>query len=114
MDDNKGMSFLVGFLAGAIVGAAIAVLLTPTTGEENRRIIKEKAYEPAKAKIADFTSSAKTKAQDLADGIKDKAYEVAKDLKDRAGDLSDKIKKAVVEKKEGIFQSFSKIDENNA
>jgi gas vesicle protein len=43
-DDNGG-SVVAAFLIGAITGAAVALLLAPTTGEEMRRMLGEKARE---------------------------------------------------------------------
>jgi gas vesicle protein len=40
---SSGASVLVAFLAGALAGAAIALLYAPTTGEETRRKLAEKA-----------------------------------------------------------------------
>lgn len=36
---------LMAFVMGAITGAAVALLTAPTTGEETRRILNEKARE---------------------------------------------------------------------
>jgi gas vesicle protein len=40
-----GGSLVAAFLIGAMTGAAVALLLAPTTGEEMRRIIGDKARE---------------------------------------------------------------------
>jgi gas vesicle protein len=36
---------IVAFVLGAITGAAVALLMAPTTGEETRRILSDKARE---------------------------------------------------------------------
>ncbi len=43
--DNGGGAVLVAFVLGAITGAAAALLWAPATGEETRRLLKEKADE---------------------------------------------------------------------
>ena len=45
MSDNSssGTSVLVAFVAGALAGAAIALLYAPASGEETRRKLAEKA-----------------------------------------------------------------------
>ena len=79
-------SFLVGFVIGGLTGAAVALLLTPQSGEETRTMIKEKAIElkekavdtyedvsdkaealaaDAKVKVTDFSQQAKTKAEEI-------------------------------------------------
>jgi gas vesicle protein len=44
-DNGNGGAVLVAFILGAIAGAATALLLTPNTGEEMRRVLAEKARE---------------------------------------------------------------------
>jgi gas vesicle protein len=40
---NKNTKFLLGFIAGATAGVVAALLLAPTTGEENRKKISKTA-----------------------------------------------------------------------
>jgi len=40
--ENSSGKFLFGFLAGALTGAALGILLAPEKGEEVRRVIKTK------------------------------------------------------------------------
>ena len=44
-DAGAAGTIVVSFLLGAITGAAVALLMTPTTGEEMRRMLGEKARE---------------------------------------------------------------------
>lgn len=114
MDENKGTSFLVGLLVGSVIGAAIAVLLAPTSGEETRKIIREKAYEPTKSKVVDLVGDARVKANELAEEVKSKAGDVAKDLKDRAGDIWEKGRKVVTDKREELLEAFAKKEEKRS
>jgi gas vesicle protein len=43
--DNGGGAVLAAFILGAIAGAATALLLAPSSGEETRRLLAEKARE---------------------------------------------------------------------
>jgi gas vesicle protein len=45
--DDAGMAgtIVVSFVLGALTGAAVALLLAPTSGEETRRFLGEKAKE---------------------------------------------------------------------
>jgi gas vesicle protein len=45
--DDGGGNVVAAFLIGAITGAAVALLLAPTTGEEMRRVLGQKAREGA-------------------------------------------------------------------
>jgi gas vesicle protein len=44
-DDGGAGTIIVAFALGAVTGAALALLLAPTSGEEARRILSEKARE---------------------------------------------------------------------
>lgn len=95
MEKEKNSGFLLGLLVGSMVGAAIAILMAPSSGEETRKFLKENAVDPAKSKV-----------MDLADDFRAKAETVAKDLKERAGDLWEKSKKTVSEKKDSLLESL--------
>ena len=43
--DGNGGSVVAAFLIGAVMGAAVALLLAPATGEEMRRMLSERARE---------------------------------------------------------------------
>ncbi|HUR19388.1 MAG TPA: YtxH domain-containing protein [Vicinamibacterales bacterium] len=42
-NENAAGSLLMAFVLGAVAGAAVALLYAPATGEETRRVIKDKA-----------------------------------------------------------------------
>jgi gas vesicle protein len=44
-DGNAAGTVIVAFVLGAVTGAAVALLMAPTTGEEMRRVLGEKARE---------------------------------------------------------------------
>lgn len=44
-DGNAAGTVIVAFVLGAITGAAVALLMAPTTGEEMRRKVAERARE---------------------------------------------------------------------
>ena len=44
-DDGGAGTVIVAFLLGAVSGAAVALLMAPTTGEEMRRKLSERARE---------------------------------------------------------------------
>jgi gas vesicle protein len=48
MTRESTSGFLTGLMAGALVGAAIALLYAPQTGSETRQLVKEKAVKAAK------------------------------------------------------------------
>ena len=44
-NNDNGASILVAFIAGAAVGAAVALLFAPATGEETREYLGQRARE---------------------------------------------------------------------
>ncbi len=59
-------SVLLAFLLGGVVGAGMALLVAPQSGEETRRKIKELA-DDIKEKTNDYINEAKDKATAVAD-----------------------------------------------
>ena len=81
-EDTSGK--LVWFFAGASIGAAIALLYAPKSGEETRRLLKDKALESKNA-LAESSRDIVDKSRDL--------YEKGKGLADDAAQMFDRGKK---------------------
>jgi gas vesicle protein len=107
-------AFLIGFVVGALTGAAVSLLLAPQSGEETRALIKDKAIEIGE-KTSDSLEEAYLRAQKTASDAQAKANELAKLLKEQADDLQ-KRGQAVIEEQrtrigdviEGARKSVSK------
>ena len=67
---------LLGFIAGAAVGAVAGILFAPDSGENTRKKIQDKA--------GDWTDAAKESFNGVIDGVKN-AYSGAKDKMEEAG-----------------------------
>ena len=79
-------SFAAGvgyFLAGVSVGAAVALLLAPKTGEQTRKLIAKKAGEG-----------------------KDYVTSKGRELKGQAGDLVDKSRELVAKQRERLAEAL--------
>lgn len=74
---DSGMGFFSGFVLGGLVGAVVAVVLAPQSGEETRDLIRGKAHE-VKGKAMDLASDLKNRASDLADDLRSQADELSK------------------------------------
>ncbi len=68
---------LLGFVAGAAVGALAGILFAPETGENTRKKITDKT--------GDWTDAAKESFNGVLDGVKN-AYSGAKDRMEEFGD----------------------------
>jgi gas vesicle protein len=73
MADNSGDlgSFLAGFVIGGLIGAGVALLMAPQSGEETRALIADKGIE-----------------------LRDLASETATDYQTRAGDFASQTAQA--------------------
>ncbi|MBC8477570.1 MAG: YtxH domain-containing protein [Dehalococcoidia bacterium] len=60
-EKDTGASFAIGFLLGAVVGAAVGFLYAPQPGKETRAMLKEKA-ETAAEKAKEAAEKAKEAA----------------------------------------------------
>ena len=63
-EHNDCGSFMGGLLMGAIIGAVTALVLAPQSGEETRKLLKDKALELGK-EINDQTETLKEKGREL-------------------------------------------------
>ena len=107
MSDNSSElgSFLAGFIIGGLVGAAVALLTAPQSGEETRKYISDKSIElkntavekaeQARAKA----EAAATEAQHYADDLKKRSQELYADQKTK---LQRKPKEVAVETPEEL------------
>lgn len=84
---NGAGSFLTGVILGALVGAGVALLYAPQTGEETRKQLKVKADEAKKKALAmkkeamEKMEKVKGEAAEKVDELKGKAQRAAKELK---------------------------------
>jgi gas vesicle protein len=87
MSENGGGSFFLGFLIGAMAGAAAALLMTPQSGEEMRHILEQRGAE-LKGDAARRAEEARIQAQRLAEDAKLQAQRLADDAKAQAQRLA--------------------------
>ncbi len=85
MSDNGGAK-AVWFLAGFSVGAVIALLLAPKSGEETREFIGQKAGEGR-----DYVTAKGKEFRRAAEDLVGKGRRTAEDLVDKGKDLVAKI-----------------------
>jgi gas vesicle protein len=71
--NNGGGAFFLGFILGALVGAAVALLYTPQSGEKTRFLIQEKGIE-LKTQVEEKLP---TQVTELAEEVKAEIEEVA-------------------------------------
>jgi gas vesicle protein len=84
--DNEGASSVAWFITGAVIGATVAVLYTPRSGRDTRRILTERTQQSR-----DVLSGT---GKDLVDAGKD-MFERGRKLMDDASDLFERGRKLV-------------------
>ena len=89
-DDGNGGSFVVGLLAGAVIGAGIAMLFAPKPGREFRRDLGEQADK--------FATDASKTYRRASDG----AAEWARKASDAAGDVAERGKEFYNQAREAV------------
>jgi gas vesicle protein len=102
-DRSCSGDFLAGFLVGALVGAATALLLAPQSGEETRILIREKGIELGQ-RADELTEEARRRADELQHQAKGKADELQTKVKQAV----DEGKATATKKKEDLLSQVGK------
>ena len=80
MDNGKNVGgVLLAFLAGGVVGAAVGLLLAPSSGVETRRKIKATSLD-TRDKALEKVDAVKSEATHLVERGREKAVEVKKQI----------------------------------
>ena len=95
--DSDFGNFLAGFVIGGLVGAAVALLMAPQSGEETRATIMEKSIElkdkavvsaeEARTRAEKAMEDARMRAEESVEELRMRVDELAQLTKERAGDL---------------------------
>ncbi len=91
MSDNNGDfgSFLAGFVIGGLIGAAVALIMAPQSGEETRTLIRDRSIE-LKDMAAEKAETARIKAEAAAAEARARVDELAKLTQEKANELTKK------------------------
>jgi len=90
MSDNDSFgAFVMGFFIGALAGGITALLLAPQSGEETRKVIKEKSVEVYE-KAGKSLEEAYTQAEHSLADTKVKIEELAEQAKSKGIELQEK------------------------
>lgn len=87
--DGDFGAFLAGFVIGGLVGAAVALILAPQSGEETRTLIHDRSIE-LKDMAVEKAETARIKAEAAAAEARARADELAKLTQEKANELKKK------------------------
>jgi gas vesicle protein len=87
--NRKFGSFLISLTIGSLVGAGVALLMAPQSGEKTRAVIRDKSIE-----------------------LKDKALETAENTRERAGKRLDEISQSTRERANELLRRSQNLAEN--
>ncbi len=82
-DRNGGGEFFAGLVVGGLVGAAIALLLAPQSGEETRTQIRDTSLE-LKDRAGETIGEAREKAEAIVADARRRGEEITADARKRA------------------------------
>ena len=94
MAEMKGGEFLSGLLVGAVIGAALGLILAPAKGEETRAMIKEKGTE-------------------LGTKVGQRAGEIGEQVGKRAGELVETGREAIKERAGSVIAAVRQKKEES-
>lgn len=105
-DNNEFGSFLSGFLVGGLVGAAVALLMAPQSGEETRTLIRDKSVELKDMTVASM-EEAYARAEKAAADARARAEELAKEAQARAEELRQRGQVILEEQRSKLSEAVS-------
>ena len=94
---RSGMSVVTGLLVGGLIGAGVALLMAPRSGEETRAEIRDKAMEyrdRTRDVVNETVSQARSKADELKEGVMEKADDLKRRGKQTAAQQLDHMAQA--------------------
>lgn len=96
--DGMAKGLIVGFLAGTVVGAVLALLYAPKSGRELRRDIKEKSTE-LMGGAEEYLARARSKAVDIINEGKRRSENVISDARKQAESLMSDAERIIADAK---------------
>ena len=96
MADSGMDKFVTGMLFGAVVGAAIGMLVAPKPGSETRQLVRERAGE--------YIDVAKERASEYAGPVRERAGEFVGTARERVGNMRRRNNQDTVEEQAAVLE----------
>ena len=102
MNESKGGSgFVAGFLMGGVAGAALALLLAPGRGDENRELLRERSIE-----LRTRAEEAAARAREEADELLARSKTILEEQKSRVQEAVDEGRDVASQKKSELLSRY--------
>jgi gas vesicle protein len=88
-EDQSGASFVLGMLTGAFIGAGVALLFAPKTGNEMRQQLGEQ-YRGLANRVTETTQSLRESTATLRDQGRERLQQLTGQLSDRMSSTGDR------------------------
>jgi gas vesicle protein len=92
-DENGSvMSVLSAFVLGSLIGAGVALLMAPQSGEETRRQLRDRGVE-MRDRAEDTMEETRHRAEKTLDQVADRAKQQTEEMRRQGHDVLDNTKK---------------------
>jgi gas vesicle protein len=118
-NDNDLGAFLAGFVIGGLVGAAVALILAPQSGEETRRRIVDMSDDLVEAgqqrveRVRDVADSYAHRTGDAFSEARGRAGEMTNQIQEQARIVLDAGKENVATIRSGVKDATSSMTDND-
>jgi gas vesicle protein len=99
--DNEIGSFLTGFIIGGLVGAAVALIMAPQSGEETRAQIRQRSIE-IRDQASTYGEDARRRAEEAAAAARNRAEKLAAEARAKGEEIAERGKGVVSEGRKQI------------
>ncbi len=105
-EQNNGETgaFLAGFILGGLVGAAVAMIMAPSSGTETRKQIVDRGLE-LRGKTESRLDEARKRAEEMSGDVKTRAEKAAEEARKRAEDLQERSRVILEEQKARVVSA---------
>ncbi len=106
-EQNNGETgaFLAGFILGGLVGAAVAMIMAPSSGTETRKQLVDRGLE-LRSKTESRLEEARKRAEEMSGDVKTRAEKAAEDARKRAEELQERSRVILEEQKSRITSAI--------